>query len=71
MRIALAKPLFACDALEDSPSLQTLRPFLAAIPDERLLEPLRNVRGKGRDDYPVSVLWGTLLLGHRAPPSHH
>lgn len=62
MKIALTKPLFAWDALEDSPSLQTLREILAIIPDEKLLAALRHGRGKGRDDYPVTVLWGTLLL---------
>jgi Transposase DDE domain/Transposase domain (DUF772) len=62
VKIAISKPLFAWDALEDSPSLQTLREFLAAIPDERLLDSLHRARGKGRDDYPISVLWGTLLL---------
>jgi hypothetical protein len=62
VKIAITKPLFAWDALEDSPSLQTLREFLAVIPDGRLLDSLHKARGKGRDDYPVSVLWGTLLL---------
>jgi hypothetical protein len=62
MKIAITKPLFAWDALEDSPSLQTLREFLAIIPDEKLLASLRKARGKGRDDYPVTALWGTFLL---------
>jgi hypothetical protein len=62
MKIPLSKPLFAWDALEDCPSLQTLREFLATIPDERLLDSLRQARGKGRDDYPVTALWGTFLL---------
>ncbi len=62
MRIAITKPLFAWDALEDSPSLATIRSFLEAVPDDALLESLRQARGKGRDDYPVHVLWGTLLL---------
>jgi hypothetical protein len=62
MKIAAAKPLFAWDALQDSPTLQTLRTFLEAIPDAALLASLREARGKGRDDYPVAVLWGTLLL---------
>lgn len=62
MRIAIAKPLFAWDALEDSPSLKSLRILLEAIPDQALLASLRSARGKGRDDYPVEVLWGTLLL---------
>ena len=62
MRITITKPLFAWDALEDSPSLQSLRVLLESIPDHALLESLRVSRGKGRDDYPVEVLWGTLVL---------
>ena len=62
MRIAITKPLFAWDALEDSPSLQSVRTLLEAIPDHALLDSLRCARGKGRDEYPVEVLWGTLLL---------
>ena len=62
MKIAITKPLFAWDALEDSPSLQSIRVLLEAIPDHALLDSLRAARGKGRDDYPVEVLWGTLVL---------
>lgn len=62
MRIALTKPLFAWDELEDSPSIATLRQLLAAVPDAELLQGLRDARGKGRDDYPVHVLWGVVLL---------
>jgi len=62
MIIYAAKPLFAWDCLEDSPSLQTIKDLLAALPDAKLLGSLRNARGKGRNDYPVSVLWGVLVL---------
>jgi hypothetical protein len=62
MQIALAKPLFAWDCLQDSPSLAVIREFLAAVPDAQLLESLRRRRGRGRDDYPVHVLWGVVLL---------
>jgi Transposase DDE domain/Transposase domain (DUF772) len=62
MMIAITKPLFAWDALEDSPSLKSIRLLLEAIPDQALLKSLRDARGKGRDDYPVEVLWGTLVL---------
>jgi Transposase DDE domain/Transposase domain (DUF772) len=57
-----AKPLFDWDSLEDRPSLQTIEDLLAALPDARLLESLRNARGKGRNDYPVHVLWGAVVL---------
>lgn len=62
MRITEVKSLFPWDCLEDSPSLRTVREFLATVPDERLLDGLDAWRGRGRDDYPVSVLWGVLLL---------
>jgi len=62
MRLTTQHALFAWEALEDSLSLHTLQEFLAAVPDAKLLAALRNWRGRGRDDYPVSVLWGTLLL---------
>src|SRR5271157_4028318 len=62
MIVHAAKPLFAWDCLEDSPSLQTIKDLLAALPDGKLLNSLRAARGKGRDDYPVSVLWGVVVL---------
>lgn len=62
MHILTTQSLFAWEALEDSPSLKTIRQFVAAVPDASLLQSLSSWRGRGRDDYPVSVLWGTLLL---------
>jgi hypothetical protein len=62
MIIHPAKPLFAWDSLEDSPSLQTIKDLLAALPDGKLLNSLRFARGKGRNDYPVHVLWGVVVL---------
>ncbi len=44
------------------PPCKTVRAFLEAVPDAPLLDSLQRARGKGRDDYPVYVLWGTLLL---------
>ena len=55
-------PLFAWEALEDSPSLLTVRDLLAVVPAGRLLDALRRSRGHGRDDYPVQTLWGVVLL---------
>jgi hypothetical protein len=62
MLIHATKPLFAWDELEDSPSLRTVREFLEALPDGKLLEGLRAARGRGRDDYLVRVLWGVVVL---------
>lgn len=62
MQLGNHQPLFAWDALEDSPSLGTIKRLLAAIPDAPLLDSLRQARGHGRDDHPVAVLWGVVLL---------
>jgi Transposase DDE domain/Transposase domain (DUF772) len=62
MIIHAAKPLFAWDCLEDSPSLQTVKELLGALPDGKLLNSLRAARGKGRNDYSVTVLWGVVIL---------
>ena len=62
MIIHAAQPLFAWDCLEDSPSLRTIKDLLAALPDAKLLNSLRAARGKGRDDYPVHVLWAVVIL---------
>jgi hypothetical protein len=62
MWIHVTQPLFAWAALEDSPSLGVVRRCLEAIPDAALLEGLRRARGRGRDDFPVALLWGVALL---------
>jgi hypothetical protein len=62
MVIPVAKPLFAWDELEDSPSLHTIKQLLNVLPDAKLLDSLRNARGKGRNDYPLHVLWGVVVL---------
>jgi Transposase DDE domain/Transposase domain (DUF772) len=62
MVIHAARPLFDWESLEDSPSLQTVKDLLAALPDGKLLDSLRRARGKGRNDYAVSVLWGVVVL---------
>ena len=69
MKIAIQLPLFAWECLEDHPALVTIRRVLESIPDAALLDGLRTARGRGRDDYPVAVLWRvivlTVILRHR------
>jgi len=62
MHIQATKPLFAWDSLEDSPTFKTIQQLLKVIPDQALLDSLRVARGKGRDDVPVRVAWGVLVL---------
>jgi hypothetical protein len=69
MLVPAPKPLFAWDCLEDNPDLVTIRRLFEALPDQTLLEGLRSWRGRGRNDYPVQVLWRvvvlTIVLRHR------
>lgn len=60
--IQATKPLFPWDELEVSPTLATIKEALRAIPDSQLLAALNERRHNGCDTYPVSVLWGVLLL---------
>jgi hypothetical protein len=62
MLLTTTQPLFPWEALEDSPSLASIKHFLASVPDAALLDSLHRARGHGRDDHPVSVLWGVVLL---------
>jgi len=62
MRIHATKRLFAWEALEDSPTLKTIRQLLEIVPDDGLLGSLAETRGRGRNDYPLRTLWGVLLL---------
>lgn len=62
MRLLTTDPLFAWDKLPDSTAIATLKNMLDRLPDQTLLIALRRYRGKGRNDYPVHVLWRTHLL---------
>jgi hypothetical protein len=62
MKLYTTDPLFAWNRLDDSPDLKTISRFFAQLPDARLLEALIASRGKGRDDYPIRVLWFCALL---------
>ena len=57
MRILTTGKLFDWESLDDSPDLKTLRLFLEWLPDGKILHALRLRRYKGRNDYPVQVLW--------------
>lgn len=60
--IHATRPLFAWADLEDCPQLRALTELLTSLPDQPLLDSLQQARGNGRDDYPVAVLWGVLLV---------
>lgn len=55
--------LFSWQEIDTCSDLDRLRLVLSALPDEDLMSMLEKHRGKGRDDYPVRVMWNTLLAG--------
>jgi hypothetical protein len=61
MKIPTTAPLFAWQHLDDEPDLKTLKETLDRIDDREILAELSRRRGNGRDDFPVHVLWRTLL----------
>lgn len=55
--------LFSWKTVESSSDLDRLRMVFSAIPDEDLMQAMEAARGKGRDDYPVRVMWNSVLAG--------
>jgi Transposase DDE domain len=62
MQLYVSDPLFAWARLDDHPELSTLKLLLESLPDQQLLDGLRQARGHGRDDFPVAVLWGVFVF---------
>src|SRR5438128_2355941 len=62
MQLYVSDPLFAWARLEDHPELSTLCLLLEVLPDQALIAGLEQARGKGRDDFPSPVLWGTVVF---------
>jgi hypothetical protein len=62
MQLYVSDPLFAWARLDDHPQLSTLKLLLESLPDADLLDGLRLARGRGRDDFPITVLWGVFVF---------
>jgi len=55
--------LFSWQEIDACSDLDRLHLVLSVLPDENLMNLLEQERGKGRNDYPVRVIWNTLLAG--------
>lgn len=62
MQLYVSDPLFAWARLDDHPQLSTLKLLLESLPDQDLLAGLQLARGRGRDDFPIPVLWGVFVF---------
>ena len=63
MAIIAQGRLFGWQEIENLGDLQRLAMVVGTMPDEALMRTLERERGKGRDDYPVRVMWNAVLAG--------
>ena len=60
----IAQPyLFSWQSIDAASDLDRLRLVLCALPDEELVCLLEQLRGHGRNDYPVRPMWNALISG--------
>lgn len=55
--------LFGWQEVENLGDLERLNLVVRTMPDEPLMRALERARGRGRDDYPVRVMWNAVLAG--------
>jgi hypothetical protein len=63
MAIIPQKQLFSWEQVQELGDLERLGLVLRSLPDEALMRELEKERGWGRDDYPVRVVWNSILAG--------
>lgn len=61
MKIISQLSLFGDTFKENLGDLFRLETILAALPDERLIQKLQKVRGKGRNEWSVTALWNSFI----------
>jgi len=55
--------LFSWKSVDAASDLDRLRLVLSALPDEELVSLLEQLRGHGRNDYPVRPMWNAFIAG--------
>lgn len=61
MKIISQISLFDDTQNENLGDLERLQRIIEYMPDEKLIRKLEEIRGKGRDDWPVAAMWHSLL----------
>ena len=61
MKIISQLSLFDDTFEENLGDLFRLQTILAALPDEKLIQKLQKIRGKGRNEWSVEAMWNYLL----------
>ena len=55
--------LFSWDNVEALPDLQRLELVFRYLPDQDIIAALQQMRGHGRNDFPIATMWRALLAG--------
>lgn len=61
MKILTQISLFDDTQNENLGDLERLRKVLDSLPDEKLVEKLRSIRGRGRNKWPVEAMWNSFI----------
>ena len=61
MRIITQISLFDDTLNENLGDLERLQKVLANLPDEELIQKLKTIRGKGRNEWPVEAMWNSFI----------
>jgi Transposase DDE domain/Transposase domain (DUF772) len=63
MALIYQRSLFSWKDINELGDLERLQLVIDNIPDHKLLETLQQLRGRGRNDYPLAAIWNSLLAG--------
>ena len=61
MRIITQISLFDDTQNENLGDLERLQKVLANRPDEEMIQKLKTIRGKGRNEWPVEAMWNSFI----------
>lgn len=61
MKILTQISLFDDTQNENLGDLERLRKVLDSLPDEKLVEKLKSIRGRGRNEWPVEAMWNSFI----------
>lgn len=62
MKIITQVSIFDYSEIEILGDLERCKLLINNVPDEKIVKELKEIRGKGRNDYPVEAVWNSILI---------
>ena len=62
MRIIQQLSAFDYEKIEILGDLERVKLLIDNVPDEAIIARLEEIRGKGRNDYPIIPVWNSILI---------